>query len=168
MSWRDTRKAAARSSLGVALVLALACGAPDPEKQLEEASERVAEAERGVEAAKEVVEREQSELEQAQSELAAALEKLGEAEERLEEAKAELAQTADDAYLFRTVQSALLAEPALEELAISARVRDRVVTLEGSAPTLELRKKAGEIAAATIGVERVENDVTVEPPSKSE
>jgi osmotically-inducible protein OsmY len=92
------------------------------------------------------------------------MEALGKAEERLAEAKDDLAEVADDTYLFRAVQSALLAEPELEGLAIAARVSERVVTLDGHVPSLELRKKAGAVAAATLGVERVDNKVTVEPP----
>ncbi len=145
--------------------IALACGDPEPEELLNEATEAVAEAERGVEQAQASVEREEDALEKAQEKLAAAVEKLGEAEDELEAAKDRLAEVADDTYLFRAVQTALLAEPELDGLAISASVENRVVTLHGHVPKLALRKKAGEIAASTLGVQKVDNKVTVEPPA---
>jgi osmotically-inducible protein OsmY len=159
-----TRARGAIATAG-ALALLLACSGPNPEEQLASAHEKVVLAEKGVAEAQQRVEREEGDLEQAQSELADAARALGEAEERLADAKEQLAEVADDTYLFRAVQTALLAEPALEGHAIGARVRDRVVTLEGSVPTLELRKKAGAVASNTIGVERVDNEVTVEPPA---
>jgi osmotically-inducible protein OsmY len=147
--------------------IALACGEPDLEELLGEATRGVAEAERGVEQARAAVEHEEDALEKAQSKLAAAVEELGEAEDEFDAAKDRLAEVADDTYLFRAVQTALLAEPELDGLAISASVQDRVVTLNGHVPELALRKKAGEIARSTLGVERVDNKVTVEPPAPS-
>jgi len=154
-----------RATAFTAILLLAACGGPDPEEQLSAASQRVAEAEAGVEEAKQRVESEEEDLERAREELADAVKALEESEDRLTAAKRQLAEIADDTYLFRAVQTALLAEPELEGHAIAARVQDRVVTLEGSVPTIALRKKAGAVATGTLGVERVENAVTVEPPA---
>jgi osmotically-inducible protein OsmY len=153
------------ATLAALATIGLACGEPDPEELLGEATRGVAEAKRGVEQAQAAVEREEDALEKAQGKLADAVDELGEAEDELKAAKDRLAAVADDTYLFRAVQTALLAEPELDGLAISASVEERVVTLHGRVPKLALRKKAGEIARSTLGVESVDNKVTVEPPA---
>lgn len=146
--------------------LALACGSDDTAEKLAEANERVRRVEREVEAARRSVEREGTEVEAAQQELAHAWEKLAAAKERLAEAREEVAGVADDAYVFRSVQSALLEDPELESLAISARVRNGVVTLDGRVSAKAQRERAEEIAAGTAGVVKVENRITVAAAQK--
>ena len=145
----------------LALCLA-ACGAPSAEKKIEDAAAQVDRAEEEVESAKQALEREQAELDEAREELEGARDALRGAESRLVEAQQHMGEVADDAFLFRAVQSALLADPALEDMAIGARVRDGVVTLEGQVPDADSKQRAGTLAAAVPGVKRVDNSVGVE------
>ena len=131
----------------IAALAFTACGEPSSEQRIADATAQVERAEAELEAARQRVEREEQELEAAREELAEAREALRDAETRVQEARDRVAEVADDAYLFRTVQSALLAERKLEGLAIAARVRDGVVTLEGRVPDSSQKKRAGEIAA---------------------
>ena len=151
-----------RIAAGVALCAALACGSPSPEELIEDATDQVRRAEAELELAREALEREEQELEQARAELETAREALGGAEQRLAEARDRVAEVADDAYLFRAVQSALLAADSLEEQAVAARVRDGVVTLEGVVPESEQKERAEALAAAVPGVKKVVNQVRVE------
>jgi len=146
--------------------LALACGSDDTAEQLAEANERVQRIEREVEAARQGVEREEARVEAAQQDLARAWEKLAAAKERLAEAREQVAGVADDAYVFRAVQGALLDDPKLEGLAIRARVADGVVTLEGRVESKAQRERAEELAAETAGVTKVENRIGVEAAQK--
>lgn len=148
--------------LSVALLLGAGCGDPSPERKIEAATEQVERVEQEILAAEEALERETEELAQAQEELSEARETLREAESRLVEAKQKLAEVADDAYLFRTIQGALLADDSLEGQAVAARVHDGVVTLEGQVTNQAEKKRAGELANAVPGVERVDNKVRVE------
>ncbi|MEM7409746.1 MAG: BON domain-containing protein [Myxococcota bacterium] len=152
-------------SLACVLALGTACAEKSSEEKILEANEKVERIQRDVELAQKAVEREVGELATAQEELAEAQEWLREAQERLSNAEVAVAEAADDAYLFRAIQQALLEDASLEKLAISARVRDRVVTLEGSVPKEAQRTRAEEVAAKTLGVERVENRVTVQAPA---
>ena len=144
--------------------LAVGCAEQSAEEKIQEANQKVVAIERDIEAAKKAVEREEGELAIAQEELEDAREWLRDAQKRLADAEVEVAEAADDAYLFRAIQSSLLADPSLEKLAIRARVQDRVVTLEGSVPTEDQRARAEALAADTLGVERVENRVTLQTP----
>lgn len=146
-----------------ALFLASGCGDPSSEQLIEDATAQVQRAEQEVEEAKVALEREEEELAEAQEEMAEARETLREAEKRLEEARAHVAEVADDAYLFRAVQSALLADPTLEGEAIAARVRDGVVSLEGTVDLPEQKKRAGALASGVPGVKSVQNRVVVGP-----
>jgi osmotically-inducible protein OsmY len=130
-------------------------GDADTETALTDA---IAETERlaaDVEAARAEVEREQSELDSARAQLA-------EAEKLLAEGEREVSRHASDPYLFRAVQRGLLEDAELDGLAISARVNQRVVTLEGAVPSAALRTRAEEIAAGTPGVLDTQNRISID------
>lgn len=123
---------------------------------VEKAEERVAEQERRYEKARAQADRAQDELRTARDHLAAA-------REALAEARAEVSKWADDATLFRTVQTRLLEASALRDAAVSARVEQGVAILEGSVPTSEARDRAVAIARETPGIVGVESRLAVEP-----
>lgn len=148
-------------ALCAALGLA-ACGRPSSEELIQDATEQVRMAEADLEEAQKRVEREEEELVQAREELDEARQAVRDAETRLAEANQHVAEVADDAYLFRAVQSALLSDPGLDDLAIAARVRDGVVTLSGRVSDKDDKKRAGALAADVPGVKSVNNEVVVE------
>ncbi|HEX4779140.1 MAG TPA: BON domain-containing protein [Usitatibacter sp.] len=65
----------------------------------------------------------------------------------------------DDAGLVDGVVSALNAEPSLKDSKITVASEDGTVTLTGATQTPDQRKKAGEIAAAQAGDDKVVNAV---------
>ena len=71
--------------------------------------------------------------------------------------------SATDDVLFRTVQSRLLEDDELESVAISAIVKEGVVTLSGVVPGTELREHALEIVRSTPGVASVESQIELLP-----
>lgn len=148
----------------VALALLVACG----DDGLERARERLAQMEARVERAREAYQERRREVDEAEGALEKARRELEEAEKRLAEARTEIAERADDALLFREVQRLLLEDDDLEQVAIAARVSERVVTLEGDVPTEALKKRAGEVAREVAGVERVVNRIAVQTPKASE
>lgn len=149
-----------RVALATALA-ALACGGHDPEADLIEASQAVAEARSNAEAARATVEKREAEVEQAKQRLTEARATLREAEQNVARYEESVDRSATDAVLFRTVQKRLLEDGSLEDVAISARVDDGVVTLSGSVPNARLRDRAVEIARKTPGVDRVESRIEV-------
>lgn len=155
-----------RTSLLVALATAFllsACGGDDG---LEAASEELSEIQEEVAEARAAVEERKAKADEAEEALEAARETLARAEAKLAEARADVAKAANDAVLFRTVQQRLLDDSRLEGVAISARVQKRVVTLEGSVPSEELKRRAEKVAADTTGVATVVNQITVQVAAK--
>ncbi len=150
------------SFLALALALGLAaCGGGDP---LEEASAQVERVQRDVETARGLVERREEELEKAREALEEAREDLAEIETELADARQGVEEAVSDNDLFRAVQSALLEDAELEGHAISARVTQRVVTLEGTVPSEEVKSRAETIASQALGVATVVNQIRVEAP----
>ena len=128
-------------------------------------AERVANA---VETARTRVEQRETELKDAMAALEEARDELAKVETELAEARQQVEEAVSDNDLFRDVQKALLENEALEGHAISARVRQRVVTLEGTVPDEALKTQAEEIAAASLGVATVVNQIRVETPAAAE
>jgi osmotically-inducible protein OsmY len=148
--------------VGLATALAvLACGASDPEVDLEQASQAVEEARVRVEQARETVETRESEVKQAEEQLSEARSALREAESEFVQREAVVNRSATDAVLFRAVQKRLLEDGDLSKVAIAARVSKGVVTLSGSVPNAKLRDQAVEIARTTPGVGSVESRIEV-------
>jgi hyperosmotically inducible protein len=73
----------------------------------------------------------------------------------------EAGKAIDDAAVTAKVKSALLAEPGLKALAIDVDTAGGVVTLHGTANTLESRDKATQVAANVQGVKSVKNNLIV-------
>ena len=145
----------------------LACGEPDPEEALRQASAAVAEREAVLAEAEAELAASEETLATAEEARDRAIQAVRDAEQRLRAAEDEVAEFADDDVLFRTVQRRLLEEKKLDGLAIAAEVHDRVVTLSGSVDDAELRDVAVTLAEETPGVRSVRSDIRVraEPPA---
>jgi len=144
-------------------LLVAACGG---DGGLEAASEQLAQMEQKVEAARTRVEAREAEARSAEQALKEARDTLAQVEKQLADARARVAKQANDAVLFRSVQQRLLDDAKLRGVAISARVQKRVVTLEGSVPSEELKTRAEQVAAQTTGVETVVNQIAVRAPAE--
>lgn len=140
-----------------AAALLAACGGDD----LEAASEELREMEQRVEQARARVGSREADARAADDALREAREALDRAEEKLRSARERVAKQVDDAKLFRAVQKRLLDDARLRDVAISARVQQQVVTLEGEVATPQQKQRAEEIAARTTGVETVINQIEV-------
>ena len=164
----------AGSSLATAaLVFALAaagasCGGNDREAAFREATESLAEAERAAEEARTWVAEEARAAEAAQAELARAEAGLAAAEETLAEARAQVGLHATDDVLFREIQTRLLDDDLLSEVAIAARVEKGTVTLSGQVADTDQRDRAAEIAGAVPGIIAVDNRVSVAEATEKE
>lgn len=150
--------------ISVALLGLVACAGGDDQPDLQEASAEVERVERDVEAARDRVAQRQEAVQEANVALEEAQRELAEIEAELSNARESVENAISDADLFRGVQSALLEDPSFQDLAISARVAQRVVTLEGLVPNETLKQTAEEIAAGTLGVATVVNQIRVETP----
>jgi len=145
------------------VALLAACGGDDG---LEAASQELAQMEQKVQAAQAQVEAREAEARSAEDALKDARDVLAKAEKQLAEARARVAKQANDAVLFRNVQQRLLDDGKLRGVAVSARVQKRVVTLEGTVPSEELKTRAEQVAAQTTGVETVVNQIAVRAPTE--
>lgn len=141
--------------------LTLACGGPDPEAELAEASQAVETARSAVETARAAVQKREAEAQEAQKRLAEARAALQKAQQNVAERKATVDESATDAVLFRTVQKKLLRDKKLQRVAISASVANGIVTLTGDVANAEQRDLAVELARTTPGVADVESRITV-------
>ncbi len=154
------------SLLLAALLVALvpACG-EDPEERFRDAIETLETAQEAEEQARSRVAERQEEADAAHRRLVDAQAELVEAESGVAEAQQTLAALATDDVLFRAVQSRLLEDRSLRDVAVAARVDAGVVTLSGSVPSAELAARARELAAATPGVIGVRSQIAVSAPA---
>ncbi|MBI1763108.1 MAG: BON domain-containing protein [Acidobacteria bacterium] len=74
-------------------------------------------------------------------------------------------QPADDSGITTKVKTKLFADTRTSAVKISVETVNGVVTLTGTVPTQAEKAAAGEIAKNTEGVQRVDNQVTVNPNS---
>jgi osmotically-inducible protein OsmY len=143
------------------ILLALGCGAPDPEEALRKASAALAEREAVLEGARAELELSEAAAASAEEARERAVQAVRDAEQRKRAAEDEVAEHASDDVLFRTVQRRLLEERALDGVAIAAEVSGRVVTLSGTVHDAELRDLAVSLAAETPGVADVRSQIRV-------
>lgn len=141
--------------------LSIACGEPDPEEALREASAAVLEREAVLAEAQSELELSEESLEEAEESRDRAMQAVRDAEQRLRAAEDEVSQYANDDVLFRTVQRRLLEEGDLEGVAIAAEVNERVVTLTGTVEDAEQRDLAVSLAEETPGVARVRSQIKI-------
>ncbi len=160
------RRAVPAALLGAFLVMG--CGESDQEAAFRDATDALNEAREVAEDARARVQEHEQVVSEAQAELAEALGELEEAENALADARERVGLHATDDVLFRTVQTKLLQDRALEGVAIAARVEKGVVVLSGAVPDGGLRDRAGELARSVPGVADVDNriqvDVSAPPP----
>jgi len=152
---------AARFALiGFAVCLA-ACGEPDPEAALEEASAEFAAAREMLEDADAGVRKLRSKMRDLEEQLTDAERVRREAQRNVTEAEALLGERASNDVLFRAVQRRLLEDSQLSDAAVTAHVVSRVVTLRGEVGSGELRDRAVEVARAAPGVIEVVSELRI-------
>ena len=145
----------------IAVVALLACGSQKPEQRLVEAREKLEETRSVVQDLEERVEEKQEAVRQAEEALAQARKELEQAESELAQARQTTRTRATDVALFRLVQSALLDNEDLEDVAIRAQVKDGVVTLYGEVGDPALAEEALETARSAAGNEDVSSEIQV-------
>ena len=79
----------------------------------------------------------------------------------IEESSGEAGTKVDDAAITSKVKAALMAESMVDSLDISVETIDGVVTLTGTADSLESSKKAEEIAGVVSEVSQVINQIVI-------
>lgn len=158
---RLPRASSVLTSLIALSVWLVACGEPDPEAALEEASEQLADARDMLEAADTEVRKLRSEMRGLEEHLTDAERVRREAQRNVTEAETLVTERASDDVLFRAVQRRLLADSALADAAVSAHVASRVVTLRGRVGSTRLRDRAVEVAEAAPGVARVVSELKI-------
>jgi hypothetical protein len=147
-------------ALLAAALLALGC-ASDEEARIRELSEELTELREGLPGLRARVAEREKAAESAQDELAEARSALRTSESRIAEIQREVGAHATDPLLFRMVQEELLDDDELEDVAISARVENGVVTLSGVVPDAELGERAVKLAESVPGVVAVQSRIQV-------
>jgi hyperosmotically inducible periplasmic protein len=83
------------------------------------------------------------------------------ADDKAREATSSTGEKITDAWLLTKVKAQFVGEDALKDSDIDVDVRDRVVTLKGTVASRAGKARAAEIARATEGVTRVENNLRI-------
>lgn len=145
-----------------------ACGDPaTPEAKLEAAGDALDDARDDTHAARESLADAKERLAAAETELRDARKAMRAAEKRVLSARARVDRRATDVALFRKIQARLLEADSLLQDAVTARVDDGNVTLEGTVAHDAARKTALQIARSTPGVSTVRDHLDVESDEAS-
>ena len=145
----------------VAGLLALSCGANDEEARLEALNQELGSLREALPELRDRITNREAAAQSAQDELADARGRLRKSEKRIAEIEKEIGSQATDPLLFRMVQTQLLEDDELENVAITARVERGVVTLSGVVPKEDLRDRAVKLAESVPGVVSVQNRIQV-------
>lgn len=145
--------------VGALSLAAAACGEPDPEKALEEASAELASAREVLTGADADVNELRASMRELDAQLADAERVRREAQRHVSEAEALVTERASDGVLFRAVQRRLLEDSRLSDAAVTAEVSARVVTLRGVVASAALRDRAIAVAKAAPGVAEVVSEL---------
>ena len=95
---------------------------------------------------------------EARADASAAMDRAG---EKVENAAAGMANTMDDAGITAKVNAAFAGDPKLSALDVKVETAKGHVTLDGTAPDLAARDRAGSMALAAKGVQSVNNRIKV-------
>lgn len=153
-------------AFAVAISLGLVgCGEPDPEEALEEASAELARAREVLTEAEGDVDGLRTKMRELEEKLADSERVRREAGRHVNEAEALVTERASDDVLFRAVQRRLLEDPKLADVAVTAGVASRVVTLRGVVATDALRARAVAVAKAAPGVAEVIDELQTSQPA---
>ena len=157
--------------LGLALAVGLgACGGgsePSAEDQLSKAEAALAESRDAVRLATERLQQSEAAVEEATARRAEAQAALEAAAEQLREVESQVDFEVTDGLLFRIIQSRLLQDDRLADVAIRAEVERGVVTLHGEVPDEGTREAALAIVRDVPGVASVVSQIQLKasPPS---
>lgn len=140
----------------------VACSEPPPEAKLEDAGEDLAEARGATRDARDQLEEVRMRLSEAEDDLRDARRAARAAQDRELTAEERLQRRATDVALFRYVQGGLLELETLAGEAVTVRVDDGVVTLDGSVSNQGSRDAAVALATAAPGVKAVRDHMDLE------
>lgn len=157
-------RAPARARFGAFLVaglLAVSCGADGEEARLETLNQELGSLREELPELRDRIVNREAAAKSAQDELAEARGALRESERRIAEIEKEIGSHATDPLLFRMVQTQLLEDDDLEDVAITARVERGAVTLSGVVPNAALRERAVKLTESIPGVVSVQDRIQV-------
>lgn len=155
---RGRRRAAGWLSASFLAALVLSgCDKPAPEAQLTAAGEALGEATTELADLDKRIEQTEELLDELRSERRKQRDTVRTLEQRLE-------ARATDVAIFRSVQTALLGDERLQDVAIAVDVEDRAVTLSGLVRAPEQADQAVELSKQIAGVETVSSRIRVDDP----
>ena len=140
--------------------LLVGCG-DDSEQKLELATQGLTQAREELRALNDTLAQREEALEQARADRDLAEKAVIDARRRVAVAQQEVEKHTTDDAVFRVVQKRLLEDEGLKHVAISAQVRNGVVTLSGTVPDQQTRDLAGEVARSALGVVDVNSQITL-------
>ena len=160
MTIRTIVQPAVRNSIGLCTALLLAvsilagCSEPPPEEQLSAAGQALGDATSELADLNARIEQTEVMLDELRAERRKQRDRVHTFEKRLE-------THASDVAIFRAVQSALLSDAGLQEVAVAVDVEDRVVALSGIVRSPEEARRAVELSKQVAGVASVSSRIRV-------
>ena len=140
--------------------LLVGCG-DDSEQKLQSATQGLTQAREELTELNDTLAQREEALEETRADRDLAEEAVIDARRRVSVAQQEVEKHTTDDAVFRAVQKRLLEDEGLEHVAISAQVRNGVVTLSGTVPDQQTRDLAGEVARSALGVVDVNSQITI-------
>ncbi|KEZ76796.1 periplasmic protein [Salinisphaera hydrothermalis C41B8] len=144
----------------LATLIAAGCS-ESPQEKYNDATSNLNDAKKARKQAQEKVADAREKVQDAQKNLKQAQNKLQQARQKVISATQAVNQTVSDEVLFRTLQKKLLDNDEFSKSAISVGVNQRVVTLTGTVPDQDTRKKAVQAVRSQPGVESVNDQLQV-------
>lgn len=135
-----------------------------PQDKYNDATQKLQKAKQARQQAQRTLEDKQKELAQARKDVQAAQKGLQQAQHDVMQAEQVVNRNVDDEVLFRSIQRKLLNQKTFDNSAISVSVKNRVVTLGGTVPDAQTRKKALQTAHSQPGVQKVVDALQVHNP----
>jgi len=166
MPWFRSRRLLA--CLALFALATASCGEATREEKLAAALEAREQAAQVLEEARAQMDQADAALREARRARKQAAQAVADAEQSVAEADAAVGLYATDDVLFRAVQKRLLEDDRLADVAISATVRDGVVTLAGEAPSEAVRDHALAVARDVPGVSDVRSHITIAVAARGE
>lgn len=145
------------TALLLAALMLAGCDKPPPEEKLGAAGRALGDAASELTDLNTRIEQTEIMLDELRAERRKQRDKVRTLEERLE-------ARATDVAIFRAVQSTLLRDEQLQEVAVAVDVEDRVVALSGVVRTEEEARRAVELSQQVAGVASVDSRIRVNDP----
>lgn len=132
-----------------------------PQEKYNDAMSKLSDAKKDRDKAKDKVKDARQQVQDDQDKLDKAQAKLDKANQKVASANQAVDKVVNDDVLFRTLQKKLLDDDTFSDSAISVGVSHRVVTLTGTVPDQDTRKRATKVVRNQAGVASVNNQLQV-------